>query len=271
MLADRIFGAPARRDPPRRRKSSLRAGGSRSRRRAAVRRGRRRASPEVDAAAPRPRRPRLHRPGGLPRATSSIWAGTGGLSGTAPTRLSPMPSAPAPIVVPVALGLAGVGLILRPFLPSPEVGGGGRRGDRLRTAARAGCADRRPRTRGSAKGALRSGLLPSITAAAWARSSTGRRRTLFDRIGAHIVAVVLIVSGLLLLTGRSVSDMVRAGRRGFDRAKRGTRRLRDRDQGEPHQNRSRPDRHCPGRHRARLRAPGARRGRRGLPRRGRGR
>src|SRR5262249_61814367 len=46
--------------------------------------------------------------------------------------------------------------------------------------------------------------------------------TLFDRIGAHLVAVLLIVSGVLLLTGRSVSDMVRAARRGAERAKRGT-------------------------------------------------
>ena len=46
--------------------------------------------------------------------------------------------------------------------------------------------------------------------------------TLFQRLGAQIIAVLLLVSGLLLLTGRSVSDLVRAGRRGFDRAKRGT-------------------------------------------------
>ena len=57
--------------------------------------------------------------------------------------------------------------------------------------------------------------------------------TLFQRLGAQIIAVLLLISGLLLITGRSVSDMVRAGRRGFDRAKRGTRRLRDRRQGEP--------------------------------------
>jgi S-DNA-T family DNA segregation ATPase FtsK/SpoIIIE len=46
--------------------------------------------------------------------------------------------------------------------------------------------------------------------------------TLFQRLGAHIIAVLLIVSGLLLISGRSVSDMVRASRRGFDRAKHGT-------------------------------------------------
>jgi S-DNA-T family DNA segregation ATPase FtsK/SpoIIIE len=46
--------------------------------------------------------------------------------------------------------------------------------------------------------------------------------TLFQRLGAHIIAVLLLVSGALLISGRSVSDLVRAGRRGFDRAKRGT-------------------------------------------------
>ena len=45
---------------------------------------------------------------------------------------------------------------------------------------------------------------------------------LFQRLGAHIIAVVLVVSGLLLISGRSVSDMVRAARRAAERAKRGT-------------------------------------------------
>ena len=46
--------------------------------------------------------------------------------------------------------------------------------------------------------------------------------TLFQRIGAHIIAVLLLLSGLLLVCGRSVSDMISAGHRGFERAKRGT-------------------------------------------------
>src|SRR4029453_13199297 len=45
--------------------------------------------------------------------------------------------------------------------------------------------------------------------------------TLFQRLGAQIIAVLLLISGVLLITGRSVSDMVRAGGRGFDRPKRG--------------------------------------------------
>src|SRR5919108_589128 len=46
--------------------------------------------------------------------------------------------------------------------------------------------------------------------------------TLFQRIGAHIIAVLLVVSGLLLISGRSVSDMVRGARRGAQRARQGT-------------------------------------------------
>ncbi|HEY3192275.1 MAG TPA: DNA translocase FtsK 4TM domain-containing protein, partial [Solirubrobacterales bacterium] len=125
------------------------------------------------------------------------------------------------IVVPAALGLAGIGLILRPFLPSP---------------------------RSVAVGvvAIACGLLLALAAQTAGLGPDGVRKDLFDpnffphhggglgevlywatttlfqRIGAQIIAVLLLVSGLLLITGRSVSDMVRAGRRGFDRAKRGT-------------------------------------------------
>jgi S-DNA-T family DNA segregation ATPase FtsK/SpoIIIE len=125
------------------------------------------------------------------------------------------------IVVPVALGLAGIGLILRPFLPSPKAVAVGvvaiACGLLLALAAQ---------TAGLGPEGVRKGLFdPAFfphhggglgEVLYWATS------TLFDRIGAHIVAVVLLVSGLLLLSGRSVSDMVRAGRRGFDQAKRGT-------------------------------------------------
>jgi S-DNA-T family DNA segregation ATPase FtsK/SpoIIIE len=125
------------------------------------------------------------------------------------------------VVVPVALGLAGVGLILRPFLPSPKSVAVGvvaiAAGLLLALAAQ---------TAGLGPDGVRKGLFdPSFfphhgggigEVLYWATS------TLFDRIGAHIVAVVLLVSGLLLLTGRSVSDMVRAARRGAERAKRGT-------------------------------------------------
>ena len=125
------------------------------------------------------------------------------------------------IVVPAALGLAGVALILRPFLPSPRAVAVG--------VVAIGC-----------------GLLLALAAQTAGLGPDGVRKELFDpdffpnhgggigetlywatttlfqRIGAHIIAVLLVVSGLLLISGRSVSDMVRAGHRGFDRAKRGT-------------------------------------------------
>ena len=125
------------------------------------------------------------------------------------------------VVVPVALGLAGIGLILRPFLPSP---------------------------RSVAVGvvAIACGLLLALAAQTAGLGPDGMRKDLFDpdffpdhgggigetlywaattlfqRLGAHIIAVLLVVSGLLLVSGRSVSDMVRAARRGAERAKRGT-------------------------------------------------
>jgi S-DNA-T family DNA segregation ATPase FtsK/SpoIIIE len=125
------------------------------------------------------------------------------------------------VVVPVALGLAGVGLILRPFLPSPKSVAVGvaaiAAGLLLALAAQ---------TAGIGPDGVRKGLFdPSFfphhggglgEVLYWATT------TLFQRLGAQIIAVLLLVSGLLLLTGRSVSDMVRAGRRGFERAQRGT-------------------------------------------------
>ena len=125
------------------------------------------------------------------------------------------------VVVPVAFGLAGIGLILRPFLPSPKAVAVGV------TAIVAGLLlALAAQTAGLGPDGVRKGLFdPSFfphhgggigEVLYWATS------TLFDRIGAHIIAIVLLVSGILMLTGRSVSDMVRAARRGAERAKRGT-------------------------------------------------
>ena len=125
------------------------------------------------------------------------------------------------IVVPVALGLAGIGLILRPFLPSPKsvAVGVAAIACGLLLALAAQTAGLGPE--GVRKGLFDPDFFPHHGGGLgevlyWATT------TLFQRLGAHIIAVVLVVSGLLLLTGRSVSDMVRAGRRGLDRAKRGT-------------------------------------------------
>ena len=125
------------------------------------------------------------------------------------------------VVVPVALALVGIGLILRPFLPSPKSVAVGV------TAIAAGLLlALAAQTAGLGPEGVRKGLFdPSFfphhgggigEVLYWATS------TLFDRIGAHIIAIVLLVSGILMLTGRSVSDMVRAARRGAERAKRGT-------------------------------------------------
>ena len=125
------------------------------------------------------------------------------------------------VVVPVALGLAGIGLILRPFLPSPRsvavgvvaiVCG-------LLLALAAQTAGLGPE--GVRKDLFDSSFFPHHGGGVgetlyWATT------TLFQRLGAHIVAIVLLVSGLLLVSGRSVSDLFRAGRRGAERARRGT-------------------------------------------------
>jgi DNA segregation ATPase FtsK/SpoIIIE, S-DNA-T family len=221
MLADRIFGAPERKDPPRRKRQPARAqkrkGGARPRAKA---RGRGGPSPEVMQ-----RRLDL---AGLCCIGLAVYLGyviylgwNGGAVGNGSETALDYAVGAGGVVVPVALGLAGIGLILRPFLPSPKSVAVGVAavacGLLLALAAQ---------TAGIGPEGVRKGLFdPSFfphhggglgEVLYWATS------TLFDRIGAHIVAIVLLVSGLLLLTGRSVSDMVRAARRGADRAKRGT-------------------------------------------------
>src|SRR4051812_24691362 len=223
MLADRIFGATERRDPPKRKKQPARAqkrkGGARPRANA---RGRARGRP-----GPEVMQRRLDL-AGLCCIGLAVYLGyviylgwNGGAVGNGSQTALDYAVGAGGVVVPVALGLAGIGLILRPFLPSPKSVAVGvaaiAAGLLLALAAQ---------TAGLGPEGVRKGLFdPSFfphhggglgEVLYWATS------TLFDRIGAHIVAVVLLASGLLLLTGRSVSDMVRAGRRGFDRAQRGT-------------------------------------------------
>jgi S-DNA-T family DNA segregation ATPase FtsK/SpoIIIE len=232
MLADRIFGAPERRDPPRRRKGPARArkragGGNRALRRGGGNRARRGHGARRRATSPEVLQRRLDL-AGLASIGLAVYLGyvlylgwNGGTVGNgSETALSYAVGAGA-VVVPIALGLAGLALILRPFLPSPRSIAVGVAaiacGLLLALAAQ---------TAGLGPEAVRKGLFdPDFfphhgggigEVLYWATT------TLFQRLGAHIIAVVLIVSGLLLLTGRSVSDMVRAGRRGFDRAKRGT-------------------------------------------------
>ena len=219
MLADRIFGAPERRDPPRRKKQPARG----RKRKPAARsraRGKGRASAEVTQ-----RRLDL---AGLCCIGLAVYLGyviylnwNGGAVGDGSETALSYAVGAGGIIVPVALGLAGVGLILRPFLPSPR-------------SVAVGVA------------AIACGLLLALAAQTAGLGPDGVRKDLFDpdffphhgggigetlywatttlfqRIGAHIIAVLLIASGLLLLSGRSVSDMVRAARRGADRARQGT-------------------------------------------------
>ena len=168
------------------------------------------------------------------------------------------------VVVPVALGLAGIGLILRPFLPSPKsvAVGVAAIAAGLLLALAAQTAGLGPE--GVRKGLFDPNFFPHHGGGVgevlyWATT------TLFQRLGAQIIAVLLLVSGLLLLTGRSVSDMVRAARRGAERAKRGTVGFATAiKESRIHTDPDLIDT-TPGRHRARLRAPGAGRGRRRHP------
>jgi S-DNA-T family DNA segregation ATPase FtsK/SpoIIIE len=223
MLADRIFGAPERKDPPRRKRQPARAqkrkGAARPRANA---RGRSRGKTSSEVMQ---RRLDL---AGLCCIGLAVYLGyviylgwNGGAVGNGSQTALDYAVGAGGVVVPVALGLAGIGLILRPFLPSPKSVAVGvaaiAAGLLLALAAQ---------TAGLGPEGVRKGLFdPSFfphhggglgEVLYWATS------TLFDRIGAHIVAIVLLLSGLLLLTGRSVSDMVRAARRGAERAKRGT-------------------------------------------------
>jgi S-DNA-T family DNA segregation ATPase FtsK/SpoIIIE len=219
MLADRIFGAPERRDPPRRKKQP-----ARGRKRKPAARGRARGkgvtSPEVLQ-----RRLDL---AGLSCIGLAVYLGyviylgwNGGAVGDGSETALSYAVGAGGVVVPVALGLAGIALIMRPFLPSP---------------------------RSVAVGvlAIACGLLLALAAQTAGIGPDGVRKDLFDpdffphhgggigetlywatttlfqRLGAQIIAVLLVVSGLLLISGRSVSDMVRATRRGADRARRGT-------------------------------------------------
>jgi DNA segregation ATPase FtsK/SpoIIIE, S-DNA-T family len=219
MLADRIFGAPERRSPPRRKKQPAR---SPNRRGGARKRGRRRGKPSPEVIQ---RRLDL---AGLCCIGLAVYLGyvlylnwNGGAAGDgSETALSYAVGAGA-IVVPVALGLAGVGLILRPFLPSPRAVAVGVAAITcgLLLALAAQTAGLGPE--GVRKGLFDPAFFPHHGGGIgetlyWATT------TLFQRIGAHIISVLLIVSGLLLLSGRSVSDMVRAARRGAERARRGT-------------------------------------------------
>jgi DNA segregation ATPase FtsK/SpoIIIE, S-DNA-T family len=123
-------------------------------------------------------------------------------------------------LAPAALLLIGFGLILRPLLPSPGTLAAGVTaivcGLLLALAAQ---------TAGLGPDGAREGLFqPSFFSEHggglgevlyWAST------TLFQRLGAHILAVLLLIAGALLVWGRSLSDLVSAAGRGYERARRG--------------------------------------------------
>ena len=124
------------------------------------------------------------------------------------------------VVFPVGLGLAGLGLILRPLLPSPRS---------VAVGVFAVCAGLllalAAQTAGLGPDGAREGLFEpdffSDHGGGLGEVLYWASTTLFQRVGAHIVAIVLILAGALLLTGRSVSDMIAAAHRGFTSAQRG--------------------------------------------------
>ena len=124
------------------------------------------------------------------------------------------------VVFPVVLGLGGLALIMRPLMPSPGATAVGAfaicAGLLLALAAQtAGLGPNDARKELFAPDFIQEhgGGLGEVLY--WASS------TLFQRIGAHIIAVLLVVAGLLLVAGRSVGDMVAAARSGFVKARDG--------------------------------------------------
>jgi S-DNA-T family DNA segregation ATPase FtsK/SpoIIIE len=125
----------------------------------------------------------------------------------------------ASFLVPIAAGLAGLGLLLRPVLPAPGAMAAGlialAAGLLLALAAQtAGLGPSTPVRKELFDPAYFSehgGALGEVLY--WATT------TLFQRVGAHIIAVLLIVAGALLATGRSASDLAGGAGRVLARAR----------------------------------------------------
>jgi len=223
MLADKLFGAPERKPPPKRRPKRRPASSRAAAKRRPVQR-----KPQKRQAPPSPevmqRRMDLL---GLCFVALAVYLGyviylgwNGGTAGNGAETGLAYAVGEGAVVFPVALGLGGLTLIMRPLLPSPGSIAVGAvavsAGFLLALAAQ---------TAGLGPNGVREelfepdfvqqhgGVLGEVLY--WASS------TLFQRIGAHIIAVLLVVAGLLLVAGRSVGDMVAAARRGFGRARDG--------------------------------------------------
>jgi S-DNA-T family DNA segregation ATPase FtsK/SpoIIIE len=125
------------------------------------------------------------------------------------------------VLAPVALAATGLVLILRPLLRTPGALAAGvlaiAAGLLLALAAQtAGLGPAMPPRKGLFDPSFfseRGGGLGEVLY--WAST------TLFQRIGAHILAVLLVIAGALLVWGRSLSDLLAAAGRGFERARQG--------------------------------------------------
>ncbi len=226
MLADRLFGAPEREPPRRRKKSPARGKNARGAkgRRAPAARGRSPRGRRVSAEEARQRRMDLL---GLSCLALAVYLGyviylgwNGGRVGNGTETALAHAVGGGAIVFPVALGLAGLGLILRPLMPSPRA---------LAAGVFAICAGLllalAAQTAGLGPDGVREELFDPVFfsehGGALGEVLYWASTTLFQRIGAHIIAVLLVVAGLLLVMGRSVSDMIAAGHRGFSKARNG--------------------------------------------------
>jgi DNA segregation ATPase FtsK/SpoIIIE, S-DNA-T family len=130
------------------------------------------------------------------------------------------------VVVPLALAGAGVALVLRPFISSPAAVNAGAICvlAALLLAYAAGTAGLGPDGHPNRHGYFdpdffteHGGLLGETLY--WAST------TLFQRIGAHIIAVLLLVAGLLLLSGSTIAGMIRTTMRAGGRARDGAKDL----------------------------------------------
>ena len=130
------------------------------------------------------------------------------------------------VVVPLALAGAGVALVLRPFISSPAAVNAGAICvlAALLLAYAAGTAGLGPDGHPNRHGYFDPDFFTEHGGVVgetlyWASA------TLFQRIGAHIIAVLLLVAGLLLLSGSTIAGMIRTTMRAGGRARDGAKDL----------------------------------------------
>ncbi len=130
----------------------------------------------------------------------------------------------AAAIVPVAFVLGGIALMLRPFMPSPGAVNAGV--VCVIAALLLACA---AQTAGLGPDGTRHGYFEpdffNEHGGALGEVLYWATTTLFQRLGAHILAALLFVAGLLLLTGSSVAGILKAAGRGAQRVREGSRDL----------------------------------------------